>query len=251
MGPTSGHKHGESPAERLLRVTDSFQEAKTILTAVALGVFDRLATSAADAATLADDLGLTVRGVEVLGNMLVGYAYLDKDADGRYANRPEWQPLLTSGAPQSLAHLTFRNELFRHFAHLDESVRRGRQMEPRDWALFYETVMNRHFALCMAQASRDRVRPWPNGLRPLPLIHLPRMETSGASWTWAAEPVTTPVDWPDGFRKWRSSPSTFLCRPKSPASSSPRKVWRGVSRRSPKSEEMFERTALVVGRRVA
>jgi SAM-dependent methyltransferase len=102
--------------------------ARALSTATMLGVFDALASGPADAAELAEDLGLDPLGAQILISTLVALGYLHSDGDGRVFNSEVSHRLLVGSSPESIA--TFvgaQGDL--HWQVLDllpEAVRHGR-----------------------------------------------------------------------------------------------------------------------------
>lgn len=178
---------GEPFAARLQRVAQGFQEAKIVMLGCELGLYDRLARSAADTTELARDLGVTARGIEILADALVATGYLTKER-GRYANRPEVDAWLVRGRPGSLAHtMAHRNLTLRNWAQLDEIIRSGPLRREADKPTLVDPVANRNFILAMAEAGRERVAPL---VARLPLATARRMvDLGGGPGHYACEAV--------------------------------------------------------------
>jgi hypothetical protein len=91
--------------EKLLALGMSFWNAKALLSAVELGVFDALADGPADLATLTPKLGLHKRSAHDFFDALVAMKVLERDANGRYANTPETDFFLVRGRPSYVGGL--------------------------------------------------------------------------------------------------------------------------------------------------
>lgn len=109
--------------DELRQIATSFQQAKVLLAAAELGLFDRLKDGGASAQDIATMLGADLRGVEVLLDALVALDLAVK-RDGVYRNRPDLEGVLTEDAPSHfVASLRHSNRLFRNWAFLEERVR--------------------------------------------------------------------------------------------------------------------------------
>jgi hypothetical protein len=92
-------------ANRIMHLGHSFKQAKALLSAVELGVFTALAEDPADLNTLRTRLGIHQRGAHDFLDALVALDLLDRDGDGRYANRPDADLYLVRGKPTYLGGL--------------------------------------------------------------------------------------------------------------------------------------------------
>ena len=149
----------QSFVARLSRISQGFTEAKIILAAVELGLFDRLSKRAATATELAAELEVTERGIEILADALVANAYLHKKG-AHYNNTAEVDRYLVRDSPDSVAYITgHRNQMFRSWARLEDVIRHGQQRAERDKATLSDPEANRNFILGMVEVSRQRVGP--------------------------------------------------------------------------------------------
>ena len=111
--------------EPVMRVARAFWEARLILTANELRLFDRVATGAATVAEIAAAVGTEPRATEIILNALVGQGLLTKSGD-RFANTPDTAAFLVSSAPASIAAaLDHYNNLWDTWSQLTEVVRSG------------------------------------------------------------------------------------------------------------------------------
>jgi acetylserotonin N-methyltransferase len=110
----------------VLDLIDAFRASKTMFTAVAMDVFDRLYEAPAAAATLAAALGVQADALERLLDGCAALGLLRK-ADGIYSNQPLAEAYLCSSSPRSLhGYVRYSDEaLYPMWAHLDDAVREG------------------------------------------------------------------------------------------------------------------------------
>ncbi len=116
--PTNG---GET--DRLEQLGTAFMEAKVLLAAAELRLFDRLQAPGATAAETAAALGAATRPVEMLLDALAAMGLVAKES-GRYRNLPQYESRLLESSPSHyVALLRHRNRLFRRWAFLEETIR--------------------------------------------------------------------------------------------------------------------------------
>ena len=85
--------------DRIMQLGDAFKSAKTLLSAVELGVFTALAGGPLDAVALRTRINIHERGARDFFDALVALKLLDRDDRGRYANTPETACYLDRGKP--------------------------------------------------------------------------------------------------------------------------------------------------------
>jgi hypothetical protein len=147
--------------EKLLAIGMSFWNAKTLLSAVELGVFDALADGPADLAALTAKLGLHERSAHDFFDALVALKILERDANGRYANTPETALFLVRGRPTYVGGLLemANARLYESWGNLTEALKTGRrQSENRDAsdlfaALYADPKRLRGFLAAMSGVS--------------------------------------------------------------------------------------------------
>jgi hypothetical protein len=138
-------EHPEPPAappERLLQVGVGFWGAKTLLSAVELGLFSALAAAPADAETLRARLGLHPRGARDFFDALVALGVLER-TDGRYHNTPETALFLDRSKPSYLGGLfeMLNARLYRLWGGLTEALRTGKpQHEAAAGGSFFDAL---------------------------------------------------------------------------------------------------------------
>lgn len=109
------------PIDRLRQVSIGFQQAKILLAAAELRLFDRLSRGHT-AAELAAGTGADARALEIVLDALVAMGLLWKHDDS-YVNDPEIGPLLAEDHPtQFVSMLRHQNRLFRHWAFMEERL---------------------------------------------------------------------------------------------------------------------------------
>jgi hypothetical protein len=146
-----------------MQVAMGFEGAKTLLSAVEIGVFTELAKSPADASTLRDRLGLHPRPARDFFDALVAMGFLQR-LNGVYHNTPETEAYLDQGKP-SYAHLGSLLEmanarLYGIWGNLTEVLRTGMsqdeskssELETYD-ALYADPVRLKQFLASMTGVS--------------------------------------------------------------------------------------------------
>ncbi|MBM3551189.1 MAG: methyltransferase [Alphaproteobacteria bacterium] len=147
--------------EKLLALGMSFWNAKTLLSAVEIGVFDALAGGPANLAALTANLGLHQRSARDFFDALVSMKVLERDADGRYANTPETELFLVRGRPSYVGGLLemANARLYESWGHLSQALKTGRrQSENQDAsdlfaALYADPKRLRGFLAAMSGVS--------------------------------------------------------------------------------------------------
>ena len=113
--------------DRILDIGSAFWKSKALLSAVELGLFTELDDDRLEWQTLAARIGLHPRGARDFFDALVALELLDRDSDGRYANRPDCKIYLDRSNPTyiggSLEHLNAR--LYPSWALLTQALRSG------------------------------------------------------------------------------------------------------------------------------
>lgn len=120
----------------ILELIEAFRRSKVMFVAVSLGVFDRLETQPADAASLASGLGVQDEPLTRLLDACVGLKLL-RHEHGRYENQPVSSAYLCRASAKSLAgYILYSDDaLFHLWAHLEDAVREG---TPR-WRQAFQT----------------------------------------------------------------------------------------------------------------
>jgi acetylserotonin N-methyltransferase len=110
----------------VLDLIEAFRHSKTMFTAEALGIFDRLHVRSAGAVELAAELGLHAGALERLLDGCAALGLLHKQG-GEYHNQPVAEHYLYSDSPDSLSgYVRYSEEaLFPMWNHLDDAVREG------------------------------------------------------------------------------------------------------------------------------
>lgn len=113
--------------DRIMQLGQAFQSAKTLLSAVELGVFTALAEEPLDLATIQKRICINPRGARDFLDALVALGMLVRHEDGSYANTEETDLYLDSSKPTyiggALQHLNA--QLFDVWASLTTALRTG------------------------------------------------------------------------------------------------------------------------------
>jgi len=113
--------------DRILKIGHSFRAAKTLLSAVELGVFTALADGPLDLQTASKRAGIHERGARDFFDALVALSMLDRDATGCYANMPDTDLYLDRRKPSyvggELEH--FGKYVFPHWSLLTPALQTG------------------------------------------------------------------------------------------------------------------------------
>lgn len=116
--------------DELMQTSRGYWQARTLLTAVEIGLFEALGGGKRRTArSLARSLGSDTRATEMLLDALVGLGLLTKQG-GTYAIHRGMQRHLGDGPESALAMLRHHARLWGVWNHLTESVREGRPPEP-------------------------------------------------------------------------------------------------------------------------
>ena len=128
--------------EKIMHLGMAFWGSKTLLSAVELEVFTRLAKGPMDASTLRKQLGLHERSALDFFDALVALGMLDR-RDGFYSNTPETDFYLDKAKPSYIGgFLAMVNDrLYRFWGSLTEGLKTGLpQNEARDGGNFFEIL---------------------------------------------------------------------------------------------------------------
>jgi acetylserotonin N-methyltransferase len=119
----------------ILELLDAFRRSKTMFTAEALGVFEKL-TQPSTAAALAAELKLHPGALTRLLDALVAMNLLNAE-DGVYVNTAAANEYLVRSSPHSMnGYVRYSNDmLFRLWANLDDAVREGTHRWPQTFGL--------------------------------------------------------------------------------------------------------------------
>lgn len=126
----------------------AFWGAKTLLSAVELGVFTQLAVSPLDGETLRQRLGLHPRSSRDFFDALVALGLLERQ-DGEYANTPETDLFLDRNKPSYIGGILemANSRLYRYWGNLTEGLRSGEpqnELKEGGLDLFSTLVLDQH-----------------------------------------------------------------------------------------------------------
>ncbi len=126
----------------ILELGSAFKAAKTILSAIELGVFDALGKGPTGPDTLRKEIGIAKRGARDFFDALVALGVVYRDEEGCYSNTPESEFYLDSRKPSyiggDLDHLNTR--AFPLWAHLTKALRTGTPQISTTDASFYKSL---------------------------------------------------------------------------------------------------------------
>lgn len=146
-----------SPVDELNALSADFMKAKILLAGAELGVFDHL-DGGAPAESVAAAIGGDLRGTQILLDALCAIEILRK-RDGRYANRPEFEPFLRSDWGSHFRWmLRHRNRVFRNWALLEDRITGRDPVTDESRALLSDPVANENFIRAM-YAGGARMAP--------------------------------------------------------------------------------------------
>lgn len=148
--PGAGTEHQpELTPDRLLQLGMGFWASKTMLSAVELGVFTRLAAGPLDAAELISALGLHHRSALDFLDSLVALKLLERE-DGKYRNTPDAALFLDAAKPSYVGGLLemANTRLYPFWGSLTEALRTGQpQNEAKRGGNLFEAVYHDEHAL--------------------------------------------------------------------------------------------------------
>jgi hypothetical protein len=162
--------------ERILQTGLAFWPAKTLLSAIELGLFTELARGAMQLEPLRERLGLHERSARDFFDTLVALRFLQRDGDW-YANTTETDLFLDRGKPSYIGGLLemANHRLYPFWGHLTEALRTGLpQNEVKSGApglfegLYADPARLKQFLSAMTGLSRGanmmvaRAFPWKN-----------------------------------------------------------------------------------------
>ena len=112
--------------ERLTQFAFAFAPPLLLQTAVEIQVFDFLDQSPMSLEELSSRTGASLRGLRALLNALVGFEFLTRNDDGRYALTPESETFLVRNKPAYRGDFfTFVPRHIQHWLNLKDTVQRG------------------------------------------------------------------------------------------------------------------------------
>jgi SAM-dependent methyltransferase len=134
-------------ADRIMQLGSAFWGSKTLLSAIELGVFTRIAEHGpADLDRLRDALGLHIRSARDFFDALVALGMLQRLPDGRYVNTPETELYLDRNKPSYVGGMLemMNARLYRFWGDLTEALKTGlpqnesRHGEPDMFGVLYQ-----------------------------------------------------------------------------------------------------------------
>ena len=115
-------------ADRIIEAAYGYRNAKVLLSAVELGLFDALAAGPLEAAALRQRLGIAERGACDFFDAVVALGWIVRDPAGHYANAPESTRYLVRGRPDYIGGLleNLGTREYRLWGALTDALRTGR-----------------------------------------------------------------------------------------------------------------------------
>jgi hypothetical protein len=145
----------ESGMERLERISNGFIEAKILLAAAELRLFDNLTGEGKTAGVAARAVGGGRREVEILLDALVAMEIVDKRGDV-YRLRDDYVPQLTEASPTHYPSLLrHRNRMLRSWAFLEERIT-GAESPARGRSVLEGEGANEDFIRAMYAVGHER-----------------------------------------------------------------------------------------------
>ena len=122
---------------------------RALMLCTSCGIFDALQTSRLSAGEIAERVGLSKRGTEVLLQAMEAGGYIRRDGE-RYWNSKIAERWLTRASPRYVGNLVrYFETLFRRWEFLDETARRGEPQKPyfeyftdEDWEIYTYGMMD-------------------------------------------------------------------------------------------------------------
>ena len=144
------------PRERLDAIASGFMEAKVLLAAARLGLFDAVRAPGATASETAQAVGGSQRGVTILLDALVAMEIVAKEGE-RYRVRSEYEShLVADAADRYPAMLRHRDRLYRGWARLEERITGNEGHTSEERSILFDGPTNRDFIEAMFAVGASR-----------------------------------------------------------------------------------------------
>lgn len=136
--------------ERIMDMSCAFYDAGVLLSAVELGIFQKLSELGdADSQTVADELELNPRGTRLLLDACAAVGLLEKSGE-TYRNAPDADTFLVPGRPGDLTGaIGYNRNVYDAWGALSRMVRTGRPVEKPQLHLGEDTARTRTFVMSM------------------------------------------------------------------------------------------------------
>ena len=143
---------GPDPSS-IIRLSTSYWESQTLLTANRLRVFDVMADGARTADEVATELHLDPRGTALFLRACVGLGYLE-EAAGRFQNTPVAATFLVSRSPAFMGNvIRYSDQLYGAWGQLEGSLRAGKPALPAETYLGDDPARTRGFVMAMHERA--------------------------------------------------------------------------------------------------
>lgn len=150
--PDRSAARGPDPSS-IIRLSTSYWESQTLLTANRLRVFDVMADGARTADEVATELHLDPRGTALFLRACVGLGYLE-EAAGRFQNTPVAATFLVSRSPAFMGNvIRYSDQLYGAWGQLEGSLRAGKPALPAETYLGDDPARTRGFVMAMHERA--------------------------------------------------------------------------------------------------
>jgi 2-polyprenyl-3-methyl-5-hydroxy-6-metoxy-1,4-benzoquinol methylase len=144
--------------ERLMQLAFGFAPPLFLQTAVELKLFDLIDKAPRSLEELSSETGASLRGLRALLNALVGFEFLSRNDDGRYALTPESETFLVRNKPAYRGDFfTFVPGMIQHWLNLKEVVKSGEPVvtvnSEQEGAEFFREFVKSLFSINFAPAT--------------------------------------------------------------------------------------------------
>lgn len=150
--PDRSTARGPDPSS-IIRLSTSYWESQTLLTANRLRVFDVMADGARTADEVATELHLDPRGTALFLRACVGLGFLE-EAAGRFQNTPVAATFLVSRSPAFMGNvIRYSDQLYGAWGQLEGSLRAGKPALPAETYLGDDPARTRGFVMAMHERA--------------------------------------------------------------------------------------------------
>ena len=143
---------GPDPSS-IIRLSTSYWESQTLLTANRLRLFDVMAEGARTAEEVATALALDPRSTVLFLRACVGLGFLE-EASGRFMNTPVASTFLVSRSPAFMGNvIRYSDQLYGAWGQLEGSLRAGKPALPAETYLGDDPARTRGFVMAMHERA--------------------------------------------------------------------------------------------------
>lgn len=143
------NKINELDPSSIMKLSTSYWESQTLLTANRIGLFDILSNKESSSDEIAEALHIKPRPTLLLLNACVALGLLEKSND-KYRNSPISQAFLVSGKPSYLGNaIRYSDDLYQTWGRLEEVLKQDKPPMPPETYLGSNEQSTRHFVMGM------------------------------------------------------------------------------------------------------